>query len=245
MYSATPIAKECEYPGIVGIYNGTSGKYLCIGVLLEESKILFDTLCKSLVGSAYTPNYVVVQSYQKPIVFTDLPSVVASTAKLLDPTGLNAKVFTASLNKPVLFNNACVQPACFPNANLPLSDVDLTDCRITGYGDTTDTLGSSSSTLVEVKVKVDPATVASGSLKYTRNDGLSSKTGPCFNDQGAPLICNHLVTGEWVTIGTVSTIGLKCSLGTSTAAAVYSLLKESTTHNLYNGLQTFKYTVPV
>ncbi|KAH9488494.1 hypothetical protein Btru_062266 [Bulinus truncatus] len=73
---------------------------------------------------------------------------------------------------------------------------------------------SPSSFLVEVLVKVDPS-VAAGTLKYTRVDGKSSKTGPCFNDQGAPLICNYLPTGEWITVGVVTSVGFKCTEGLS------------------------------
>ncbi|KAH9508603.1 N-acetylgalactosaminyltransferase 7 [Bulinus truncatus] len=50
MYSGTPTVTECDYPGVVGIYNATSQKFICMGVLLEESKIMVDTFCKGLVG---------------------------------------------------------------------------------------------------------------------------------------------------------------------------------------------------
>ncbi|KAH9488491.1 hypothetical protein Btru_062260 [Bulinus truncatus] len=239
MYSGTPTVTECDYPGVVGIYNATSQKFMCMGVLLEESKIMVDTFCKNMVG--VTLSYASLESYTKPQDFTGLPTVLASTATLLDPTKSNTKVYTVSLSKPVVFNDACVQPACFPNTNLPLADVDLNDCRIVGYGDTNNTFGTASSVLLEVLVKVDPNSVTKGVLQYTRVDGKSSRTGPCFNDQGGPLICNHKVTNEWVTIGVVTSIGLKCTEGLSTVPAIASLLTESTNHNLYNGLQSFKY----
>ncbi|XP_055892000.1 uncharacterized protein LOC106070089 [Biomphalaria glabrata] len=239
MYSAKPIAKNCEYPGVVGIYNATNSKVLCMGILLEENVIAIDSFCFKLVNS--TKCVAAIEMYQKPSDLTTLPTVVASSALLLDPTKANNKIYTITLSKAVVFNDGCVQPACVPNANLPMADIDLNDCRLVGYGDINDTIGATSSVLLEVKVVVNPSSVASGNLIYSRVDGISSRTGPCFSDQGAPLICNHLVTGEWVTIGLVTTIGFKCSIGSFTSPVIVSLLKESTNNQLYNGLQKFKY----
>ncbi|CAL1540712.1 unnamed protein product [Lymnaea stagnalis] len=242
LYSPTNITTECQYPGVVGLYRnpGTADEKLqCMGTLLEENKILIDSYCLQLIQSTQT--YVTVESYQQSSVSTSSPTVLPATAKALDPTGANKKLYTVSLNAPITFNEACIQPACVPNANIYSADIDFTDCRFVGYGDTTDVIGSTSPTLMELKVKVNTGSIAGGSLTYTRVDKLSSKTGPCFGDQGAPLICTHKVTGEWITVGVALAIGFKCSLGTYAAVTVASLLRESTVHNFYNGLQTFKY----
>lgn len=242
LYNPTNITTECQYPGVVGLYRnpGTATEKLqCMGTLLEENKILIDSYCLQLIQSTQT--YVMVESYKQSSVSINSPTVLPATAKPLDPTGANKKLYTVSISSAITFNEECIQPACVPNANIYSADIDFTDCRFVGYGDTTDVIGSTSPTLMELKVKVNTGSIAGGLLTYTRVDKLSSKTGPCFGDQGAPLICTHKVTGEWVTVGVALAIGFKCSLGTFTSVTVASLLRESTIHNFYNGLQSFKY----
>ncbi|CAL1540713.1 unnamed protein product [Lymnaea stagnalis] len=248
MYSGTEVATECEYPGVVGLYKDPDGPkeaLQCMGTLLEEDKILIEDFCMDLINADLSQLvYVHAQSYHQEDVSTSSPYVNASTATLLDPTGANTKLYTISLSSPLTFNDQCVQPSCFPNARVLASDIDLTDCRIVGYGETTDGFGSPSKTLKEVKVSVNRNTVTYLTLKYTRLDGKSSKTGPCFNDGGAPVICNHKISGEWITVGVVLAVGVPCSTGAFVSPTVANLLKEARVQTLFNGLQTFKYISP-
>lgn len=247
MYSGTPVVTECEYPGVVGLYKDPDGPkeaFQCMGTLLEEDKILITDFCLQMIKSNLSqPVYALVDSYQQSNVSPRSPTIVASTAQLLDPTGANKKLYTISISPAVTFNDRCIQPACVPSANVHSNEIDLADCRIVGYGDNTDTVNSPSGTLLEVKVTVSSGSILGGSLTYTRQDGKSSRTGPCLRDQGAPLICTHKITGEWITIGVVTTVGFTCSQGTITSAAVVSLLRETAAHALYNGLQYFKYAL--
>ncbi|XP_059170250.1 location of vulva defective 1-like [Physella acuta] len=226
MYSGTEVATECEYPGVVGLYNA-SQVFQCMGTLLEESVIIIDSLCYSTVSNAKAGTvYAHVGSYQQPDVPTDLPSLVVSSAAYLDTTMTNMKLYTVNLSSPFTFNESCVQPACVPNSHLNVADIDDTDCRIVGYGNTADgTALSTSPTLKEVKVTLNLNTI-NGPIKYTRQDGLGAKTGPCVNDNGAPLICRHKVTDEWITIGITISIGYPCSTGKSVVPSAASLVNQ-------------------
>ncbi|CAL1538502.1 unnamed protein product [Lymnaea stagnalis] len=245
MYSGTPVVTECEYPGVVGLYrepDGPKEAFQCMGTLLEEDTILITDYCLQLIKSNLSqPVHALVESYQQSNVSPLSPTVVTSSAKLLDPTGANKKFYTISLSSPVAFNDQCVQPACVPNANIRSNEIDLADCRIVGYGDNTD--GKTGPCLVSLTLITGPCLVSLTLRTGPCLVSLTLRTGPCLRDQGAPLICNHMITGEWITIGVVTSVGFACSRGTLTSAAVTSLLRETSAHALYNGLQYFKYAL--
>ncbi|XP_059170249.1 acrosin-like [Physella acuta] len=223
MYSGSDVLTECEYPGVVGLFNA-SKVFQCMGTLLEEDVILIDSLCFSIANNPNTGAlYALVGSYQQADVTTNLPYLIVSSAKYLDTTGTFTKLYTISLSSPVTFDDRCVQPACVPNTHLYVADIDETDCRIVGYGNTADTLPSTSPTLQEVKVTLNLNTI-NGPIRYTRQDGLGANTGPCFGDQGAPLICRHKATDEWITIGITISIGYPCSTGKSVVPYAASLV---------------------
>ncbi|CAG5116388.1 unnamed protein product [Candidula unifasciata] len=242
MFSSTPVITECDYPGVVALFRENNGllTFSCMASLLEEDLLLINEKnCLSWVQKYTT--YAMADSYQISKV-TRAVSVNKTTVARLDTTGSLKSLYTVRLNSKLTLNDGCTQPVCVPNINIPASDIDLEDCHIVGYGDTTSTMGSTPPQLNEIKVRVALSSITKANLTVTRIDGQLGMS--CMSDDSAPLICSHKITGEWVTIGITVSIGYPCPKPGFTKPVFASLLQEAPNLAYYNAIQKFKYADP-
>ncbi|BFZ13064.1 hypothetical protein BsWGS_16104 [Bradybaena similaris] len=242
VFSSEPVATECNYPGVVGLFREDKGSlvYVCMGNLLDDDLLLINEKnCLTWVQK-YTI-YAMADSYQVSKA-TKAVTVNSATVAQLDSTGSLRALYTVKLNSKLPFDGGCVQPVCVPNVNIPASDIDLDDCRIVGYGATNNTMGSMAARLNEIKVKVSESSTSKANLTITRVDKKAGTT--CMSDDSAPLICSHKTTGEWVTIGITVTAGYPCATPTFTKPVIASLLQDAPNSVYYNAIQKFKYADP-
>uniref|UniRef100_A0A0B6ZUM8 Peptidase S1 domain-containing protein n=1 Tax=Arion vulgaris TaxID=1028688 RepID=A0A0B6ZUM8_9EUPU len=244
MYSSTPVLTECDYPGVVTLFRDNKGQLTpaCMAVLMDVDALIINSKnCKAWVQN--TDLYVMADSYRSNRA-TKTISVNRSSLKLLDESGTLKDLYTVKLNGKLRFNAGCTQPVCVPNINIPATDIDLNDCRIIGLGYTTNKLSDPvPPQLNEIKVKVSSSSISKTNLTITRVDKRPAIA--CLGDDSAPLICPHITSGEWITVGVTISVGYPCETSGLTNTVVTSLLGEAKNKAYYNAiLANFKYADP-